>query len=119
MNKHTDMTLEQKAQKAQELDLVAAQARKASDSYREAVRKAKPGAESRAALRAGYRANFEAKKAEREALLLRETDQQRQEREELEGLAEELRRVCPHCRRGKEILLSQRNNRLIKAALKL
>jgi len=86
------LTPEQKEQKAQELDRAAAQARKASDSYREAARKAKPGAESRAALRAGYRANFEAKKAEQEAARLRETEQQRQEREEREREEERRRR---------------------------
>ena len=112
------LTPQEREAKAKEFDRAAKEATRASDAYKKAQINAKPP-EFRAALRAEYRAEVAAKEAARAAALLRETDQQREERENLEGLAKELRRTCPHCRRGREILLSQRNNGLIRKVLAL
>jgi len=119
MGKITNIPLDEREAKARKFDRAAAEYRAAAAAARTVQGDAKIGEERRAAMRAEYYADFKAKEAARQAALLRETEQQRQEREDLKGLANELRRTCPHCRRGREILPSERNNRLIKTALAL
>ena len=118
MSKVMDTTPAERETKARKFDRAAAEWRADAAAAR-AVQADTKGEERRAAMRAEYRANFEAKEAAKHAALLRETEQQRQEREGLEGVAQEIRRVCPHCRRGRDVSLSQRNNKIIKAALAL
>lgn len=118
MSKITDISLDEREAQARKFDRAASEYRADATAAR-TVQADTKGEERRDAMRAEYYADFKAKEAARQAALLRETEQQRQEREGLEGLAKELRRTCPHCRRGREISLSQRNNRIIKAALAL
>ena len=118
MSKITNVPLDERAAEARKFDRIAAEYRADAAAAREVQADTK-GEERRAALRAGYFADYQAGKAARQAALLRETEQQRREREDLEGLANELRRTCPHCRRGKEVSWHQKDNRLIKTALAL
>lgn len=113
-----DITPQEREAKAHEFDRAAKEATRARDAYKETADNSK-GEEFRAAMRRMWVESFKAKQAAKQAALLRETEQQRQERENLEGLAKELRRTCPHCGRGRETLLSERNNGLIKKALTL
>lgn len=118
MSKNMDITPQEREAKAHEFDRAAKEATRARDAYKETADNSK-GEEFRAAMRRMWVESFKAKQAAKQAALLRETEQQRQERENLEGLAKELRRTCPHCGRGRETLLSERNNGLIKKALTL
>lgn len=74
------LTPQEREAKAKEFDRAAEEATRARDAYRKAQINAKPP-EFRKALQAEYRANFDAKEAAKQAALLRETQQQREERQ--------------------------------------
>lgn len=76
----TPLTPQEREAKAREFDRAAAEATRARQAYKDAQANAK-GEERRAAMRAEFRAEHAAKVAERQAALMRETEQQRQTRE--------------------------------------
>ena len=76
----TPLTPQEREAKAREFDRAAAEATRAKEAHKAAQENTK-GEERRAAMRAEYRAEHAAKVAERQAALMRETEQQRQTRE--------------------------------------